>query len=78
MREIYSHFFCDDDLGEADAFYDIVDGELKLITAWSANDASFRPEYMESLFDYLGVKIVDLPKKHVKKAKALMKDFWGM
>ena len=39
MRTIYVKSFCDDDLGEADAFYDLVDGKLTLITAWSMNES---------------------------------------
>ena len=78
MRTIYSHGFCDDDLGEADAFYDVVEGDLKLITAWSNNDAMFRPEYMESLFTYIGVEMKPLPKKFHKKAKELLRNLWGL
>jgi len=78
MRKIYSKYFCDDDLGEADAFFDVVEGKLKLITAWSANDASYREEYMSSLFTYLGIEIADLPKKFDKAAKELLKGLWGL
>lgn len=78
MRKIWVWYACDDELGESDAFYEEVDGKLKLITAWSNNDASYRDEYMNSLFKYLGIEVMDLPKKHEKQAKKLLKDFWGM
>ena len=78
MRTIYHEFFCDDEIGEADAFYEVIDGKLKMITSWSANDANFRYEYMGSLFKHLGVEIKDLPKKHKKEATAMMKEMWGI
>ncbi len=77
MRQIYHEYF-EDEFGEADAFYEIVDGKLKLITCWSLNDAHYRDEYMSSLFKYLGVDIVDLPKKHRKKAEEMLRKAWGV
>lgn len=78
MTKIYVQNFCDDDLGEADAFYEIVDGHLTMITAWSNNDASYRSEYMSPLFLHLGVDIQRLPKEYQRKAKDLLAEAWGI
>lgn len=79
MRTIYVKYFCDNDIGEADAFFDVsgLKKELVLITAWSTNDASYRDEYMSSLFEYLGVKIKPLPAKYDKQALSKIKELWG-
>ena len=77
MRTIYIKYFCDDDMGEADAFYEEVDGKLELITAWSNNDAMYRKEYMRPLFKHLGVEINELPKKFEAKATKILKEAWG-
>lgn len=76
MRKIYFKYFCDE--GEADAFYEVVNGQLKLIASWSNNDASYRDEYMHSLFSYLGVDIQRLPKKYETQAKKLFCEAWGI
>jgi len=80
MRTIYVEYFCDEDLGDADAFYEVQAdvGSLTLITAWSNNDASYRDEYMSSLFKYLGVEVKPLPKKYKKEAKKLLGKMWGL
>lgn len=65
---------CDDDIGEMDAFFD----EDVLIAHWANNDAMYRHEYMQYLFEYLGVTInqVDegsrLGKKLLKKLKEVV------
>ena len=76
-RTIYLECFCDDDLGEADAFYEVVDDKLTMITAWSMNDAQYRSEYMDPLFSHLGIEIKPVPRKYRKQAKALLAEMWG-
>lgn len=75
---IYFQFFCTDELGECDSFFEIVNGKLVCIAAWSCNDANYRSEYMNSLFSYLGVVIGKLPKKYGKKAEKLLRERWGL
>jgi hypothetical protein len=69
---------CGDDVGEADAFFEINEGKLKLITCWSHNDAMWRDEYMSGLISYFGGKIEKLPTKHEKEAEKLVAKVWGL
>ncbi len=64
MKTIYVKCFADDDVGDVDAFFDVIDNKLTLITAWSNNDAEYRDEYMKSLFLHLKVRVVELPKTY--------------
>jgi hypothetical protein len=75
-RVIFFKYFCDD-FGEMDAFYEIVDGKLLLVKAWSNNDANYRNEYMSGLFSYLGIQMTNLPDKYEKEARALLVKAWG-
>jgi len=61
MRTIYYKYFCDDDLGECQGFFDVIKNKVTLITCWSMNDANYRHEYMQSVFTYLGVEVKKLP-----------------
>lgn len=75
-RNIYHVYFCDDELGDIDAFFEF-DMKLKLITSWSLNDANYRNEYMSPLFLHLGVAVRRLPMKYEKTAKDLLREWWG-
>ena len=69
--------FCEDPIGEADAFFEIVNGKLKLITTWDCNDALWREEYMDSLLAYAGVRIKSLPEKYHNEALRLVAKNFG-
>ena len=77
-KTLYHTFVCDDNCGEADGFFEIEKGKLKLVTCWSANDANWRGEYMSGLIKYFGGKIERLPVKHEKQASLLMARSWGL
>jgi hypothetical protein len=64
MKRIYFYPY-DGYLGEKDTFFD---DNFKLIDYWDCNDASYRPEYMDSLFRQLGIEVAPLPKNKSKKA----------
>jgi hypothetical protein len=79
MRVIYHKWYEGDDIGEADAFFEVIDGNLLLITCWSANDANWRGEYMEGLLRYFGVQVKNnLPAKFNSDAEALVKEAFGI
>lgn len=78
MRKIFHYGICDDDIGEADAFFEVVNGTLTLLAAWACNDAMYRGEYMDSLFKAVGVEVTGLPKTHTKKATKIAKEFFGV
>ena len=80
MRKIFVKYFGDNEVGDADVFYEEVQGKLILIAAWSNDDASYRSyrqEYMGPLMRYLGIDVRPLPKSNEKQARALLKDRWG-
>lgn len=51
MKTIYH---CYSDEVEAEGFFDVND---VLLASWSLNDASYRKEYMKSLFSKLGIVV---------------------
>lgn len=77
-KVLYHAWFEGENVGEADAFYEIVDGKLKLVTCWSANDAMWREEYMSGLLAWAGVDLQSLPSKHRKEAEKLLEKTWGL
>jgi hypothetical protein len=81
LRVIFYKYFDssdDDDLGEAQAFFEVVDGNLTLISCWSLNDADYREEYMSKVFRYLGVDVKRLPEKWYSQAVEAVKEAWGI
>jgi len=77
-RVIYYQCFCDDDLGEAQGFFETTNNKLTMLYGWSLNDANYRQEYMGGLMKKLGVEVKILAKKHEAKAKQLMKEWFGL
>ena len=78
MRTIYYKSFCDDDFGECQGFFELVNKNLVLISGWSMNDAHYRHEYMQSVFTYLGVKVKELPEGQNKAAVKLLTKAFGL
>lgn len=78
MRTIYHQVFNQPILGEAEAFYEIKDKELIYLSGWFLNDAHYRSEYMNSLFEALDIEVEDLPAKYKTKAAKLMQDEYGL
>lgn len=78
LRVIYYSWLCDDDLGEAQGFFEVVDNKLKLITGWSMNDANYRNEYMRGVFKYVGIDVQKLPTKYLKQATEQVKEMFGL
>jgi hypothetical protein len=77
-RVIYQKYFCTDELGESDAFYEVKDKKLIFITGWFHNDAMWRPEYMSGLLSYFGVGVEILPSKYEAQAEDLMREAFGV
>lgn len=77
-KTLYRTFICGDLVGEAEGFFELNDGKLTLITCWSANDASYRDEYMSGLIEYFGGAIERLPEKYVEEAEKMMAKTWGL
>ena len=78
LRVIYHSFFCDDNLGEADGFFEINDGKVKYVTGWFCNDAMYRDEYMSGLLEYAGLEVKQLPEKYEEEASKLMAREYGL
>jgi hypothetical protein len=78
LKTLYHDWFEGEGLGEADGFFEIVNGKLEYVTGWFANDAMWRPEYMEGLIEHFGGKIEDLPNKHHVTAAKLMCEAFGL
>ncbi len=82
-RTIYYKYFCDDDLGELQGFFEMVRNgrkigkKLVLISFWGMNDADYRHEYMQSVFTYLGVRVQKLPDIYDESAIKLLKEYSG-
>lgn len=70
------YFLCDTEYGEVDAFFD---EKAQLITWWSANDASWRGEYMSGLIAHFGGEVKSpgkaLEAKCRKALHAEIKDY---
>jgi predicted DNA-binding WGR domain protein len=77
-KVLYHEFFCGDNIGEADGFFEIVDGKLKLVDCWSTNDAHWRGEYMTGLLSWAGVELKDLPEKYQVDGEKLLCENWGL
>ena len=77
-KVLYHAYFCGDDIGEADGFFEIVDDKLKLVTCWSQNDAMWRDEYMSGLLAWAGVDLQDLPAKYKAQGEKLLAKNWGL
>jgi predicted DNA-binding WGR domain protein len=77
-KTLYHEFFCSNNIGEADGFFEIVDGKLKLVDCWSTNDAHWRGEYMTGLLRWAGVDLKDLPEKYQVEAEKLLCKCWGI
>jgi predicted DNA-binding WGR domain protein len=75
---LYHEFFCGDNIGEADGFFEIVDGKLQLVECWSTNDAHWRGEYMTGLLSWAGVEMKDLPEKYQVEGEKLLCKNWGL
>lgn len=77
-KVLYRAFFCGDDIGEADGFFEINNGKVKYVTGWFCNDAMWRGEYMDDLIEYFGGKIEELPKKYHAEAEKQMAEAYGL
>ena len=62
---------------ESEAFFEVSGNALRLITAWSYNDAHWRPEYMHGLIAYFGGDIRRLAPELIGKAEKILKEYWG-
>lgn len=54
------HVYDEEIYGEIEGFYDADTGEL--IHEWNCNDASWRGEYLEAIFEHYGFVFLDDPK----------------
>jgi hypothetical protein len=77
-KTLYHESFCSDNIGEADGFFEIIDGKLELVDCWSNNDAMWRGEYMTGILTWAGIDLQDLPKKHHAAAEKLLCENWGL
>jgi len=75
---LYHQFFCGDNVGEADGFFEIVDNKLVLVECWSTNDAHWRGEYMTGLLSWAGVEMKKLPEKYNVEGEKLLCENWGL
>lgn len=79
MRVIYYKGFNGHNIGDKEAFFEVIDGNLMLIACWSANDANWRGEYMDGLLRYFGVQVKNnLPAKFNSDAVDLVKEAFGL
>ena len=77
-KTLYHAYFCGDNLGEADGFFEIKDGKLELVDCWSLNDAHWRGEYMTGILTWAGVDLQDLPKKYMAEGEKILEKTWGL
>lgn len=77
LKVIYHERFEGEGLGEAEAFYEIVNGKVEYVTGWFLNDAMWRDEYMSGLISHFGGEIERLPEKHHVAAAKLMCEAYG-
>jgi len=77
-KVLYHSYFCGDNVGEADGFFEVVDGELELVDCWSRNDANWRQEYMNGILKWAGVDLQKLPEKHMAQGEKLLEKTWGL
>ena len=78
QKTLYHSFFCGDNVGEADGFFEVVGGELELVDCWSTNDAHWRHEYMNGILKWAGVDLQKLPAKYLAEAEKLLEKTWGL
>ena len=75
MKTIYYTYI--DDF-ECDAFFEINERmsgtRLSLIHFWHCNDASYRDEYMGTLFEHCGIEVKTLPEEWHDNAYHLLED----
>lgn len=76
LHTIFCKYF--EDMGEAQGFYEVVNGKLKFITGWFMSDAHYRNEYMGGLLKHLGAVVQDLPNKYNAQATKLFKRAYGL
>jgi hypothetical protein len=78
-RILYHAFFCGDNVGEADGFFEIKDNdELELVDCWSTNDAHWRGEYMSGILSWAGVEVQRLPENRQDEGEKLLEKNWGL
>jgi predicted DNA-binding WGR domain protein len=77
-KTLYHDYFCGDNVGEADGFFEIKDGKLQLVDCWSQNDAMWRHEYMNGILEWAGVDLKDLPDKYHDEAEKMLEKNWGL
>lgn len=75
MKTAY-YKFCEE-VGEVDAFFDLTDGYLTLITCWSCNDGNWRSEYMSGLLKYFDGEVKTLPEQYDAEAEKLVNAYFG-
>lgn len=77
-KTLYNSSFEGGNIGEADGFFEIVDGKVELVDCWSCNDAMWRDEYMNGILEWAGVKLERLPVKYKREAEKLIEKAWGL
>jgi hypothetical protein len=75
---LYYAYFCGDNIGEADGFFEIKGSKLELVDCWSKNDANWRSEYMTGILSWAGVEVKKLPPSHVAAGEKLIAENWGL
>ena len=77
-RILYSKWFESDETGEGTGLYEVMDGKLVLVTAFDANDASWRSEYMDGILSHFGIDRKKLPAEYIAEAERLYKECFGL
>jgi predicted DNA-binding WGR domain protein len=77
-KTLYHSYFCGENIGEADGFFEIKDGKLELVDSWSLNDAHWRSEYMTGILNWAGVEVTKLPEKYAAEGEKLIAVCWGL
>lgn len=54
------------------AFFSMSGQTISFLGGWSGNDASYRPEYMNPVFEKLGITVKSLPQKFHAKATQIV------
>lgn len=69
------HVYNEEIYGECEGMYDADTGEL--IHSWNCNDASWRGEYLEPIFEHYGFNFQNDPKgKFHNKFQEYLKEFY--
>ena len=70
------HVYDEEIYGECEGFYDADTGEL--IHEWNCNDATWRGEYLEAVFEHYGFNFLNDPgDKYHAKFQAYLKETYA-